>query len=248
MRDGLTYHHPPTLVCCPILQVIDDLQFAHAHMNEQVLLRLAAAALGVPHWDSNPTPHAFPEVDPEARAFVANALSLFPSIDVIDLLVVISTKNRLLSETSPTLAAATGAATNGAHLTGTANSHTAEEYMVGYLTKDGMEPAALLPFISASVEHCREHESRADDTADPAALRTARFLVQRCVNRVAGHTELGLQQAAANILGIPAHWSSHRVSYLPTKSLVAYQRQERVASGEQVESGASGASKSAPSL
>jgi hypothetical protein len=189
--------------------------------DKEMLVQLAQLAMDVPEcykfpWDEEtrtaPRAAVLADVPKEHHALFLDALSM---------------KNMLLSETSPVVAALTGASTNAQYLCGTIAACIVNEYMTNYMLKDKQDPHALVAFISSAFKHIHDHPSKAPDAADANSCRLSLHFLQRVINSAGGHIELSIQQCAANALQIPANMGTHRIAYLFHTSARAYRASER---------------------
>jgi hypothetical protein len=141
-----------------------------------------------------------------------------------------STLNSQLGESNTAVIAAIGSSFNAQPLTSTTSALCAIFYIIDYMTKDTLQPAALFAFVLAARRRFYSVKGCAPEGEDSQEnLRPVKRIAQIVLNGVAGATEIGVQQCALNVYGLPAHNASDIFSYVFATPAI---RQVRLSSNE----------------
>ena len=127
----------------------------------------------------------------------------------------LSTHNSILGESNAVGAAALGCNLNAQPLVSTESAFRAIFYIIDYVTKDSMQAADLLGFVTAARNRCTRYAGHAPEGQDPAAGdRPAQRLLQCVQNGIAAVIETSVQQCVLNVFGFPSHDSSDFFSFI----------------------------------
>ena len=128
-----------------------------------------------------------------------------------------SQQNSLLGESNNIVLALLGCSFNSQPLTSTEAALSAVFYIIDYMSKDAMEPTKLFGFVKAAKNRLDNYEGKAPTGEDPTSGdRPMRRLGQIVQNGISGSVEVGLQQCALNIYGLPSHNSSENFKHVFT--------------------------------
>ena len=101
-------------------------------------------------------------------------------------------------------------------------SQMVSHYLSSYLSKDKVEPSAILPIISSAFRKCRLYPSKAKDQGTP--VRNTLLFIQKCTFLWAKQSEVSAQQAAAALNGLKSDFCSEQQCFVHVSASVAYVR------------------------
>ena len=179
----------------------------------------------------------FGEVDEDSFLLADDAIAAVRALPVekrtafVDYL---STHNSILGESNAVGAAALGCNLNTQPLVSTESAFRAIFYIIDYVTKDSMQPADLLGFVTAARSRCTRFAGNAPAGEDPeAGDRPAQRLLQCVQNGLAAVVETSVQQCVLNVYGLPSHDCSEFFSFVfGTPALREYRAAAARAVGE----------------
>jgi hypothetical protein len=150
-------------------------------------------------------------------------LAALPHADWMRIARALPRRNGSLTEVSDAMTALLACNTAVYLLGSTEQAKAALFYLVKYITKDSTPLATSLSVVHAAMKDIEAYPSVADDSGQPQ--RTGQHLLQRILNKLSGASEVSAEQAAAELIGCPAHQSTHSFEYLFVRAAVAYYKQ-----------------------